>query len=232
MIISKRLKYISSLVNDVEKIVDVGTDHGYVVIELLNKDKIKSAIASDINKGPVERARDNVKAYGLSQKVSCRLGSGLKTVKPGEVDAAVIAGMGGNLIKDIIEADMDVFKKLKYAILQPVQNPEVVREYILTKGFNLEDEWIVYDEDKYYEIMKVSYGKNITKTDLVDIDYEVSDILIRKKDPVYFDYLKYKIKRYEYVLDNLKDDTENARNRKNELRTKLEKLKSIIKFKI
>lgn len=227
MIISRRLKLISDLVKDVDSVVDVGTDHGYVVIDLLKEGRVKKAIASDINKGPVERARKNVADHNLSDKIECRLGGGLTTVKPGEVQAAVIAGMGGNLIRDILLESEEVFKQLNYVIVQPVQNPEVLREYVYKLGWNLEDEWIIFDEDKYYEIFKVSYGTN---PKIVEPIYnEVSEILLKKKDSVYKEYLMHKVAKYSRIYEGLKEDTENAKARKNELKVKLEALEGFLK---
>lgn len=225
MIISRRLKLISDLVKDVDSVVDVGTDHGYVVIDLVKEGRVKKAIASDINKGPVERARKNVADHNLTDKIECRLGGGLTTVKPGEVQAAVIAGMGGNLIRDILLDSEEVFKSLQYVIVQPVQNPEVLREYVYKLGWNLEDEWIIFDEDKYYEIFKVSYGKTPRRVE--PIYNEVSEILLQKKDAVYRDYLNHKIAKYSRIYEGLKEDTENARARKQELKEKIEALQKL-----
>ena len=227
MIISRRLKLISDLVQDVDSVVDVGTDHGYVVIDLIKEGRVKRAIASDINKGPVERARKNVADNNLSDKIECRLGGGLKTVKAGEVEAAVIAGMGGNLIRDILLDSEDVFKELDYVIVQPVQNPEVLREHIYKSGWNLQDEWIIYDEDKYYEIFKVSYGNSPRVVE--PIYNEISEILLKKKDQVYKDYLNHKATKYSRIYEGLKEDTENARARKKELKEKLEAIEGFLR---
>lgn len=227
MIISRRLKLISDLVKDVDSVVDVGTDHGYVVIDLLKGGRVKKAIASDINKGPVDRARKNVADHNLSHKIECRLGGGLTTVKPGEIEAAVIAGMGGNLIRDILLESEEVFKKLDYVIVQPVQNPEVLREYVYKLGWNLEDEWIIFDEDKYYEIFKVSYG-NEPKT-VEPIYNEISEILLNKKDEVYKEYLNHKASKYSRIYEGLKEDTENAKARKSELKEKLDAIEGFLR---
>lgn len=219
MIISNRLRFISNLIDNVDSIIDVGTDHGYVPIDLLKKGTVKKVIASDINKGPVERARENVLLSGLSDRADCRLGGGFKTIRPGEVDAGIIAGMGGNLIRDIIEEDMEVFKHLKYVIAQPVQNPEVLRKYVLEKGFNLEDEWIIFDEGKYYEIMKISYN---SKSNIINpVYYDFSEILINKKDKVYKEFLKDRKSRYIKIVDSLNSDSDNSIKRKAEIEEKI-----------
>lgn len=226
MIISKRLKFISDLIIDAKSMVDVGTDHGYVPIDLIKTNKIDFAIASDINKGPVEKAKKNVSDNNLQDKIRCRLGGGLTTIAPGEVEAAVIAGMGGNLIGDILEESKEVFKSLKYIIVQPVQNPEVLREYLYTTGCNIIDEWIIYDEGKYYEIMKISWGDN--PRIMEPIYYEISEVLLKKKDITYKEYLNYKLEKYMRIYNELKGDTENSRKRKEELHNKIEKIKTFL----
>jgi len=226
MILSNRLKHISDLVTEVKSIVDVGTDHAYIPIYLVKNDIVKSAIASDINKGPVDKAKKNVEVYGLEDRITCRLGGGLTTVSPKEVEVAIIAGMGGNLIRDIIEDSMEVFKELSYTVLQPVQNPEVLREYIYKEGFTILDETIVKDEEKYYEIIKVKYDKNQKTVD--PIYYEISEILLKKKDPIFKEYIEYKLIKYTRVCENLKEETESAIKRKSELKTIIEKLKEFL----
>ena len=89
------------------------------------------------------------------------MGSGLSTVKKGEVQVAIIAGMGGNLIRDILEADLEVVKQFKYMILQPVQNAEVLREYLYKTGYDIIDEEICNDDGKFYEIIKVNIILNL-----------------------------------------------------------------------
>lgn len=224
--LSNRLKTISNLINNVKSIVDVGTDHGYIPIYLVGNNILDYAVASDINKGPVEKAKNNVKDYNLGNKISCRLGGGLTTVKPKEVDAAIIAGMGGNLIRDIIEESKGVFKTLNYAVLQPVQNPEVLREYIYKSGYTILDEVIVKDEEKYYEIIKVKYDSN--KREVEPIYYEISEILLNKKEPLFKEYIKFKLNKYTRVYENLNEETELSRKRKEELRRIIQKLKEFL----
>jgi tRNA (adenine22-N1)-methyltransferase len=226
MIISKRLKLISDLITEVSSMVDVGTDHGYVPIDLIKRNKINFAIASDINKGPVEKAKNNVSGNNLQHKIECRLGGGLTTVVPKEVEAAVIAGMGGNLIRDILEESKEVFKDLKYVIVQPVQNPEVLREYLYTTGCNIIDEWIIYDEEKYYEIMKISWGNELKAVE--PIYYEVSKTLLKKKDITYKQYLNYKLEKYLKIHHELKGDTGNSLKRKQELSDKIQRIKGFL----
>ena len=228
MELSIRLKAIASMLEECDSVVDVGTDHGYVPIYLVKNGVIKSAIASDINKGPVEKAKNNVASNNACGQISCRLGSGLSTVENGEVQVAIIAGMGGNLIRDILEADLDIVKQLKYMILQPVQNAEVLREYLYSTGYDIIDEEICNDDGKFYEIIKVKYN---TKPVAVDsIYYEISKILLDKKNLTMQKFIEYKLQKYLKVYDNLNEDTISSKNRKQQLYHVSRKLKEFLKW--
>lgn len=226
MNISDRLKTIGEMVDNCESICDVGTDHAYLPIYLIQKGTCSKAIASDINKGPVEKAKMNIKREGLNDSIFCRLGGGLNTIKPFEVDGVVIAGMGGNLIRDIIEENMDVFKSLKFMILQPVQNPEVLRQYVYEAGYDVIDEDLCFDEDKYYEIIKIKHNNKPTKVD--SIYYEISKKLIEKKHPLVEEYIKFKINKYRSILKYIDDKTELAKKRKEEIMNKIKKMEELL----
>lgn len=227
MELSIRLKAIVSMIEKCDSVIDVGTDHGYVPIYLVQKGIIKSAIASDINKGPVEKAQNNVNLNNVSQQITCRLGSGLSTVGVGEAQIAIVAGMGGNLIRDILEADLEVVKQFKYMILQPVQNAEVLREYLYTTGYQIIDEEICKDDGKFYEILKVKYDNK--PLILASIYYEISKVLIDKKSAVMEDFVKYKLLKYTKVYDSLNDGTVLSRDRKLQLYDIIRKLKGCLK---
>ena len=96
--ISDRLKTAASLIREGAVLADVGTDHGYVPIYLLEQKKIKSAIAMDINKGPLERAREHIHLYGMDAYIQTRLSDGVAALEKGEADSILIAGMGGGLV--------------------------------------------------------------------------------------------------------------------------------------
>ena len=227
MDLSIRLKAIVSMIEVCDSVVDVGTDHGYVPIYLVKNGVIKNAIASDINRGPVEKAKNNVAINNVGKQISCRMGSGLSTVNKGEAQIAIIAGMGGNLIRDILEADLEVVKQFKYMILQPVQNAEVLREYLYVTGYNILDEEICLDDGKYYEIIKVKYN---TKPVILDsIYYEVSKILLNKKNPVMHSFIEYKLQKYLKIYDTLNEDTMLSKGRKEQLYHVIRRFKEFLK---
>lgn len=225
MEISNRLKCVASMIDKCSSIADIGTDHGYLPIHLIQNGICNTAIASDIKKGPLNKAKANIRKYEMEEKIECRLGAGLSTIKVNEVDCAVISGMGGNLISDIIEEDLEVFKSLKYAVLQPVQNPEVLRKYLYDKGFNIIDEELCIDENKYYEIIKVGYNNVVVIKD--NIYYEISEKLIEKKHPLVKQYIEYKIEKNKHIIDNIDLCNSNALKRKQELIQKNHILKEL-----
>ena len=209
-------------------IMDVGTDHGYIAIELIRRNITDKVIASDINKDPLNKAKLNVSLEGLSSKIDLRLGGGIARIKNNEVQGVLIAGMGGNLIRDILEKDIDKVKNMDYLILQPAQNPEVLREYLYTGNYEVIDEDVCEDEGKYYELFKVKYKEN-NSTKLEEIFYEISPVLLNKKSEVFKSYLHEKVDKYKKVHSFIKDNTEHAVARKKELQNKIEVIENLLK---
>ena len=228
MELSKRLKFIANHIDKCDSLIDVGTDHGYIPIYAVKNNLCRKAIASDINKGPVEKARLNAALDKVSSQVEVRLGGGLETVSRGEVDAAVIAGMGGHLIIDILEKDKKKLPDYKFIILQPAQNPEVLREYLYNNDYEIIDEDICLDEDIFYELFKVR-RKKVNRTEFDPIFYEFSPVLIKNKNPLFFSFLEFKEQKYNKILKFIKEDSENSKRRKMEIIKKLDAINSFKK---
>ncbi|MBI6037509.1 tRNA (adenine(22)-N(1))-methyltransferase [Clostridium perfringens] len=229
MELSKRLKRIAEHVDKCESVADIGTDHGYIPIYLVKEGICKKAIASDINKGPIEKAKVNVAFEGVSDKVKCLLGPGLNPLKVGEVNGVILAGMGGNLTRDILLADMDKVKKYDFIILQPAQNPEVLREFLYKNDYEIIDEDLIKDEGRFYELFKVKYNENSEKLVFEDeLEYEVSPLLREKGHPLFKEFIEEKISRCETILSFIKEDTEAAKKRKSDLEEKINKLKGML----
>ena len=229
MELSKRLKRIVEHVDKCESVADIGTDHGYIPIYLVKEGICKKAIASDINKGPIEKAKVNVAFEGVSNRVKCLLGPGLNPLKVGEVNGVILAGMGGNLTRDILLADMDKVKKYDFIILQPAQNPEVLREFLYKNDYEIIDEDLIKDEGRFYELFKVKYNENSEKLVFEDeLEYEVSPLLREKGHPLFKEFIEEKINRCETILSFIKEDTEAAKKRKSDLEEKINKLKGML----
>lgn len=231
MELSLRLRTICNMIDSCKTIADIGTDHGYIPIYLIKNKICEFAIACDINKGPLEKAKENIKLENLEDNISLRLGSGFNVITPGEANVAIIAGMGGHLIKDLIESGMEVFKSLDYLILQPVQNPDVLRKYIYDNGFEIIKEELCIDEKIFYEIIKIRYvnaNENIRKVEN-NIFYEVSYDLIKQKHPLVNNFIQYKINRYSNILKYIQEDSSLATLRKKEVKEKIYKLEELLR---
>lgn len=229
MELSKRLKRIAEHVDKCESVADIGTDHGYIPIYLVKEGICEKAIASDINKGPIEKAKVNVAFEGVSNKIKCLLGPGLNPLKVGEVNGVILAGMGGNLTRDILLADMEKVKKYDFIILQPAQNPEVLREFLYKNDYEIIDEDLIKDEGRFYELFKVKYNENSEKLVFHDeLEYEVSPLLREKNHTLFKEFIEEKINRCETILSFIKEDTEAAKKRKSDLEEKINKLKGML----
>ena len=153
--LSERLRAVADLVDDGMVVADIGTDHGYIPIALVQEGRCPRAVAMDINIGPLDRARAHIQAAELSKKIDTRRSDGMKELKAEEADCAIIAGMGGALTIKILEESSATARSLKALILQPQSELYKVREYLAEQGYEILAEDMVLEEGKFYPIMKV-----------------------------------------------------------------------------
>lgn len=226
MDLNNRLRSIVNMLEKTNTVVDVGTDHGYIPIYLVANNICKKVIATDISKASLDKAKKNIKFENLSDYIELRKGNGFSVLSKDEANIAIVSGMGGNLIRDILLDSIQIVKELDFLILQPVQNPEVLREFLVKYGFIILDEDLCIDEGKYYEIIKVKFG-NIEVTDY-DTFYEISPILLARKHPILKAYIKHKINNYEKILVSINSNTESSILRITEVQVKIKKLKELL----
>ena len=182
--LSKRLKAVASLVKKGSSVADVGTDHGYIPVYLIENDIVSSAIAMDINEKPLASCQALVKSKGLENKIQTRLSNGLENLKRGECDTVIIAGMGAELIVDIL-SHCD-FKNELHLILQPMTHPEIARIF---------NDFIVKDSKHFYSAFDAKYTG--TKTPKTQKDYyfgNISDFSHKEYFLHLLNYLKNKSK--------------------------------------
>ena len=158
MHIGSRLETIGSLVPDGCVLADIGTDHAYLPVWLLERGQIKRAIAGDIAAGPCQAARTTIAQHGLQDKVEVRLGSGLSVLQPGEADCIALAGMGAATMISILEADMEVAEAAAVLVLQPMAGAASLRAWLTSHGWQLVDEELVDDAPHFYEIICARRG--------------------------------------------------------------------------
>jgi len=209
--ISKRLQYIVDFVTYFETIADIGCDHGYVCIELIKNNKVKKAIASDISYPSLKKTIDFVKVNNIDDRIETRVGDGLDVLNKDEVDAVIVAGMGGVLISDILKKNYNLKFKEKnpLLILQPVQQAKDLRYYLYENKFEIVDEDIVFDMGKYYNIIVSKKINEISNTYLTiekckDVYMEYGILNIIKKNILVREILEKRIKNSKKLFDDLK----------------------------
>lgn len=227
MELSKRLRAVASYVTAGYRLADIGTDHAYIPIELVRTGHIPSAIAMDVNRGPLERAEENIREHGLSEEITTRLSDGFSALEPGEAEAAVIAGMGGGLTMRILRDGARVANTLRECVLQPQSEIEKVRAFLLEEGFLFIAEDMVEEDGKYYPMMKVRPPAGQTgepeKWDETELRYGRE--LLRKKHPVLRRYLEREKKIKEQILIGLRtQDSSRIAERRKELEKELSQI--------
>lgn len=155
--LDKRLSAVAALVRQGSRLADIGTDHAYLPVHLVQAGVCPSAIASDIGAGPLDAARRTVTENGLTSEITLRLGNGLATVSAGEVEDIAIAGMGGETIAAILEAAPWVQNEGIRLILQPMTRAEDLRRWLLTHGFTVIEEHLITDGRHLYPVLAAEY---------------------------------------------------------------------------
>lgn len=161
MELSIRLKTVAQAVTPGNRVADVGTDHGYVPIYLVKNNLSPGGIALDVNKGPLEKAKEHIREEKLGSKIATRLGNGLVPIEPEETDTVVIAGMGGNLICKILKAKPEFLTSGKEFILQPQSEWFKVRKLLREYQYGIEKEWFLKEDGKYYVIIKAQPSERL-----------------------------------------------------------------------
>lgn len=216
MQLSRRLLAIADMVPFCDVLADVGTDHGYLPIYLVKQNKIKRAIAMDVNKGPLERADIHIREYGLSSYIETRLSDGVTALTKQEADTVVIAGMGGPLTEKILTEGHSVIDTVQYMILQPQSDIPHVRRFLCEKGFLIKQENMVEEDGKYYPMMLVERGNMHYAR---EIEYRYGSLLLAQKHPVLYQYLLREKENLRELCENLKKvSTEGAKQRLKELK--------------
>ena len=207
MQISERLRAVAGMVSPGCRLADVGTDHAYIPIYLMQNGVIPQAVAMDINQGPLLRATENIRRYGLTGRIETRLSDGLEKLQAGEADTILIAGMGGALTVKILEAGEKVLASVKELILQPQSEIDKVRSYLMTNGYLIAGEKMVYEDGKYYPAMRAVHGEMPLWQ---EVELQYGKYLLEEKHPVLEEYLKDKQKTCRKIQEKLAADGKKA----------------------
>lgn len=200
-----RLDKIAALIKPNSIVCDIGCDHAYLLLKLYNK--ISKGFACDIAQKPLDTAIKTIRENNIGDKITPILSNGLQNIKQDTFDTLVIAGMGGELISDILE-DCKYIKNPRYDIfLQPMTKASDLRLYLYTHGFSIVNEVISIEDRRVYTILQVKYTGEVKSPNIVDCF--VSDPLIN--DPNFDKFISHHINRLEIIIKNMKD-SQNTQN--------------------
>ena len=232
MELSQRLRKVADRVPEGAVLADIGTDHGRLPVWLMEQGRISEAFACDVRPGPLSRARELILEQGLSDRIHPVLSDGMEALEPGKITAVTIAGMGGRLTARILLADRErkpgILCGLTDLILQPQSDLDAVREYLHRTGFVIVQEEMVFEEGKYYPMMKAVHGEN---TDDRKIWFLYGRLLLENRHPVLESYLQKEYDSCCKLLEKLsKTATEVASRRCEELLEKKHLIEEALAF--
>lgn len=230
MELSRRLLAVAGEVTSGNRLADIGTDHGYIPIYLIQKGIVPSALAMDVNQGPLDRAMKNIKEAGLEKQIGTRLSNGLEKLEADETDSIVIAGMGGALMEEILTCGEHVVSAGKELILQPQSEIFKVRHFLHDHGYRIVKECILKEEGKYYFIIKALPGVQVFDEEFL---YEYGEYLLKAKDPLMKEYLEREIEKLQGILEVLRDnDSEASGVRKEQIKKSIFKLEKAYHYEM
>lgn len=227
--LSRRLQAVADLVSPGKRVCDVGCDHGYVSIYLVESGKADAVLAMDVNRGPLERARINVEKHDLTGYITLRLSNGLDAYRAGEAQSLVIAGMGGRLMQSILTKDKQKTEDFEELILQPQSELALFRKFLRKEGYTFVQEDMILEGGKFYPMMKVQKNPAVSQQDGLPngITQELADIfgpcLLAQRNPVLYEYIfrqKEDILRLIHAMKGM-EESERCRKRREELKAEL-----------
>jgi tRNA (adenine22-N1)-methyltransferase len=197
-----RIELLASLTKGSNLLLDLGCDHAYVLIDAIKRYDVKAGIASDISDGPLEKAKDSIIKSGLINKIKIIKSDGFKNIND-NFDTCIIAGMGGILIKDILEEGINKINNSKL-ILEANNNRDILRSFLYKNDFMIIDEYAIYDSNKYYEIIVCKKGKQ----ELSNFEINYGPILLQKRPDEFINYYKEKYDFLNKIIPSIKNDNE------------------------
>ncbi len=217
--LSERMLRTAAMVSHGNRTADVGCDHAYTSIYLVEQGIAPFVVAMDVNAGPLARARENVRKFGKEDNISLRLSDGLTALSPGEVDTVLIGGMGGPLMERILSAFPDILGSVKELVLQPQSEIASFRRFLHEKGFRITKEDMLSEDGKYYVILRAEPGE---EPEWTEEEYLYGKHLVSSAYPVLADFLLAEERKAKGVLTGLETaGTEKAEKRKEEMLQKL-----------
>ena len=220
-----RLQAVADFVPPASTVADIGTDHGYLAIELFKINSTRRVIAADLNAGPCQAARRTISEAGFSDSIEVRQGDGLAALTPGEVDTVCIAGMGGKLEADILEARPDVTARLQCLVLQPQNGFEYLRGWLYDHNWHIEDERLSKVDGRVYQIIKAIQGH---KEPLTEAELILGPVLIKKRPVLFAEHVQNNIEQLDKIRQGLQKGGSNTKDKLTEIEARIKLLEEYI----
>ena len=202
--LSARMKAVYDMVDESTVAADIGCDHGFVSIALIEGNKCEHVIACDVNEGPLKAAAENIRRSGLSDKIETRPGDGLHKISSCDrVDTIIIAGMGGQLMTRILSEGLEIIKGAAQLVLQPQSELFLVRRFLRENGFYIEKETFLEDMGKYYWVMDARPGASEPSDENEGLFDTYSGYLLKNKDTLLRTYLEKSLEIKRGYLKNI-----------------------------
>ncbi|MCL8495523.1 tRNA (adenine(22)-N(1))-methyltransferase TrmK [Apilactobacillus sp. F1] len=200
--LSQRLKVVADFVPQNSRVADIGSDHAYLPVYLMKQKQIEFGIASEVAQGPLDNAIQEIKAEGLSDRIDTRLADGLLSVQPEDrIDCVTIAGMGGILIKNILENGKSHLSGDELLILQPNVGEDRLRTWLTNNQYEISDETILREDGHTYEIIVAKKTDKTVKYTEQEIKF--GPFLLKQHSDVFVEKWENEIERIEMVIDQM-----------------------------
>lgn len=224
--IHERLQQALDMLPICSCIADIGSDHGWASIRAVQTGIAQRVIATDISEASLQKTRDLVKLAGLEQQIECRRGDGLNVLKKGEAEAALIAGMGSELIADIVLQGKEISFEMRCLVLQPMNEAAPLRKRLAEGGFCICKEAIVLEKGHFYQTLMVKKG---AFQRLSPIEEELGTFIFREKVPLCGEFVEARLKKLEKAVDSIgKYGGPQTAERKEQLKRKIEEYREVL----
>lgn len=207
--ISDRLRTVAHMCEKGAVVADIGTDHGYLPIYLVQEGIAASAIAMDLRKGPLDKAKKHIRDNCLEDRIQTRLSDGLEKLSKNEADIITICGMGGRLIADIVTKGKDVITQNTILVVSPQSEVGEFRHFLVSQGFEIEDEQMLKEDGKYYFIIKCRKSEESVCSEFSETQYQYGWKLLDSKDKTLYEYLIKEKETNEGISNSIKKDESN-----------------------
>ena len=237
VMLSERLRTVAGMVTGGNVVCDVGCDHGFTAIYLVQQGISPRALAMDLREGPLSAAGEHIAACGLEERIETRLSDGLHKYKAGEADTLICAGMGGGLMMRILDREREKTDSFRELVLQPQSELQQFRQFLRENGYRIQDEEILLEDGKFYQVIRAVTGRDgeprtesaevsgAMDVELCKLEDRYGPVLLRKRTPVFLSFLEREEAICEEILARLRSQgltDDKRRERYEEVETQLQ----------